>query len=76
MSLSGNEDQTNDNLQGSEAVEALEAGESEKNEAPRKDTQPEDESEYPGPKSVALICIAIYLAMFLVSLVSRTWRRN
>jgi len=76
MSLSGNEDPSNDKLQGSEAVGALEAGESEKNEAPQKDIQPEDESQYPGPKSVALICIAIYLGMFLVSLVSRAWRRN
>jgi hypothetical protein len=75
MSLSGNEDQTNNKVQGSETVEALSGFESqenfEKDEAPPKDIQPENESEYPGPKSVALICIAIYLAMFLVSLVSR-----
>ena len=32
---------------------------------------PEDESQYPGPRSVAMIVLAIYLAMFLVSLVSR-----
>lgn len=30
---------------------------------------PEDESQYPGPRSVALVVLAIYLAMFLVSLV-------
>jgi hypothetical protein len=76
MSLSGNEDQTNNNkVQGSESVEALSGFESqenfEKDEPSPKDIQPEIESEYPGPKSVALICIAIYLAMFLVSLVSR-----
>jgi len=75
MSLSGDEDQTNNKMQGSETVEApsgLQGQENfEKDEASPKRMQPENESEYPGPKSVALICIAIYLAMFLVSLVSR-----
>lgn len=38
---------------------------------PSKGPPPEDESQYPGPRSVAMIVLAIYLAMFLVSLVSR-----
>ena len=36
---------------------------------------PEDESQFPGPRSVAMIVVAIYLAMFLVSLVSESLLR-